>query len=111
MDAVDDGVYAGVKRVDHTLGRRAVGRGVLAELVRLLADSGQLVHVEGRAQRVAGARAAAGGGYLDEVGSLLDQLARGGSALDGAGRLDAEVAEVSADDGDGTPGQQQPGRR
>ena len=50
LASVDDRVDAGVQRVEHGLGVGAVGGGVLAELVRLVADGGQLVDIEGRPQ-------------------------------------------------------------
>ena len=70
-------------------------------------DGGQLVDVKGREVGVRGGGAAAGGGYLDEVGALLDELPDGCAALVDAGGLDAEVAEVAADDGDGASGEEE----
>ena len=99
MDAVDDGVDTGVEGVDHALRRGAVGGGVLAEPVGFFADCAQLLDVEGGPEGVAGAGAAAGGGDLDEVRALLDELSDGCAALVRAGGGGAEVAEVAADDG------------
>ena len=100
VDAVDDGVDAAVEGVDHALRRGAVGGGVDAELVGFGAYGGQLVDVERRARRMASPRAAAGGGYLDEVRALFDELANGGATFGRACRLYAEVAQMPADNRD-----------
>ena len=60
---------------------------------------------------MAGAGAAAGGGNLDEVRALLDELADGCAALVHACCSGAEVAEVAAYDGDGPAGEYEAGRR
>ena len=103
--AVDDGVDSGVEGVYHALRRGAVRGGVLAEPVRFVADCAKFFNVEGRSERVAGARAASCGGNLDEVRALLDELADGCAALVHACRRGAEVAEVAAYDGDGPAGE------
>ena len=95
--AVDDGVDAGLQDVGHGLRGDAVGRGVLAELMDLLADGGQLLYRERGSQREGRPGASAGGGNLDEVRALLHELAYRGAALVGPGGLHSEVAQVSAD--------------
>ena len=105
VDAVDDGVDSGVEGVGHALRGGAVRGGVLAEAVGFVADCAKFFNVEGRPERVAGAGAAAGGGNLDEVRALLDELADGCAALVHACCGGAEVAEVAAYDGDGPAGE------